>query len=82
MSLWFFFPSYLFVLCVCMSSHHATFKWEKHRWHFKETAIDIYHQPVHETPVENNEPFTGAFECMVLNSETVCEKNAMKSVLF
>lgn len=56
------------------SSHHVTFKWEKPRWHLKETAIDISHQPVHETPAENNEPFTGAFECWVLNSETVCEK--------
>lgn len=56
------------------SSHHVTFKWEKPRWHLKETAIDISHQPVHETPAENNEPFTGAFECWVLNGETVCEK--------
>lgn len=41
-------------------------------------AIDISHQPVHETPAENNESFTGAFECRVLNGETVREKMLKK----
>jgi len=43
-------------------------------------VIVISRQPVHETPAENNESFTGAFECRVLNGETVGEKMLRKIV--